>query len=309
VRFLISRFIQSVLSLLGAVTIVFVVLHFSGNPAAIVAGPTATAQEIHQIYVQMGLNRPLVVQYLSYLWKLVHGNFGYSYSQYEPAIQVVLTHLGYSVELALVGFGIASVFGVVCGVLMARFGGWVESALVALVGVGQSVPSFWLGLMLILLFSVTLHWLPSSGAGSTSAVILPGITLASFLLPSIARVTWQTLLDEVPKDYVRTATAKGVPARTIWFKHMLRNAAIPIVAIGSLQMASLLGGAVLVEVVFAWPGIGQLTVQAVEALDLPVVETIVILASAAFIGANFIADVIYVVLDPRLSLDGGVDHG
>lgn len=301
--FLLRRIAQAVVSLWGAITIVFVALHLAGNPAAIIAGPTATAQQVRQIAIQLGLNQPLYVQYLTYLGHLVMGNFGFSYAEQEPALWVVGPRLRYTVELALSGFALAVVAGLGSGLLMARFGGWVERLLMTVVSGGQSMPSFWLGLLLILIFSVSLHWLPSSGAGSPQALVLPSVTMASFLFPALARISRQSLLDELPSDYVRTARAKGVPEGVIWRKHLLRNAALPIVTIAALQLAYMLGGAVLTETVFAWPGVGQLTVQAVQQLDLPVVEAIVVLAAITFIGANLVADILYSLLDPRVKFE------
>lgn len=302
-RFLVNRTAQAIVSIWGALTIVFVAVHLAGNPAAIIAGPTATAEQIRAIEVQLGLDRPLGVQYLAYLGHLLRGEFGFSYAEKEPAIAVVMSRLRYTAALAAVGFALALVLGLGCGVAMARFGGAVERILMVAVSGGQSLPSFWLGLLLILVFSVTLHWLPSSGSESWKAIILPSVTMASFLFPALARVTRQSLLDELPSEYVRTARAKGTPDGVIWRKHLLPNAAIPIVTIAALQLAYMLGGAVLTETVFAWPGVGQLTVQAVQQLDLPVVETIVILAAVTFVGANLVADLLYSMLDPRVKVE------
>lgn len=300
-RFLVSRTAQAAVSIWGAVTIVFLALHLAGNPAAIIAGPTATAEQVRLIAAQLGLDKPLYVQYLAYLGHLVRADFGFSYAAQQPALAVFLSRLRYTAALASTGFTLALVLGLACGLAMARFGGVVERVLMAIVSGGQSLPSFWLGLLLILIFSVTLHWLPSSGSESWKAIILPTVTLASFLFPALARITRQSLLDELPSEYVRTARAKGMPDGLIWRKHLLRNAALPIVTIAALQLAYMLGGAVLTETVFAWPGVGQLTVQAVQQLDLPVVETIVIFAAVTFVGANLVADLLYSVLDPRVT--------
>lgn len=305
-RFIGGRLIQAIISLWGVVTIVFFVLHLSGNPALLLAPPNATAQQVHNIEVQLGLTKPLVTQYLVYMGHLVHGNFGFSYSLNEPARFVVANRVPYTAALAFAAFLLTVLIGVPAGVLLAVFRDrWIDRLLMPVIVAGQSMPAFWSGLLLIYVFAVTFHWFPSSGASGIRSLILPAVTLAGLSIAAVARMTRSTVIAEMQKDYVRTASAKGVRSSTIMFKHVLRNAAIPIVTVVALQLANLLGGSVITETIFAWPGIGQLTIQSVQSLDFPVVETIVIFGAAVYIAANFIADVAFSIIDPRVRLSGG----
>lgn len=305
-RFIGGRLIQAIISLWGVVTIVFFVLHLSGNPALLLAPPNATAQQVHNIEVQLGLTKPLVTQYLVYMGHLVHGNFGFSYSLNEPARFVVANRVPYTAALAFAAFLLTVLIGVPAGVLLAVFRDrWIDRLLMPVIVAGQSMPAFWSGLLLIYVFAVTFHWFPSSGASGIRSLILPAVTLAGLSIAAVARMTRSTVIAEMQKDYVRTASAKGVRSSTIVYKHVLRNAAIPIVTVVALQLANLLGGSVITETIFAWPGIGQLTIQSVQSLDFPVVETIVIFGAAVYIAANFIADVAFSIIDPRVRLSGG----
>ena len=289
--------------MLGVISIVFVILHLSGNPALLLAPQNATAHEIHRIEIKLGLNKPLYMQYLLYLWRLLHGNFGFSYAANEPALYVVMTRAPYSLVLAGAAMLIALFIGVPMGLFMAKYkGSTLERILMMFVVAGQSLPAFWTGLLLITLFSVDLHLVPSSGASTPQALILPAVTLASVSLAAIARMTRASVLSELHHDYVRTAQAKGVSSTWLFVKHVLRNAAVPIITVITLELANLLGGAVITETIFAWPGLGQLTVQSVSSIDIPVVETIVLLGSAVYIGVNFLADVLYTLVDPRIGL-------
>lgn len=302
-RYILGRLVQSVVTVWGVVTVVFFILHLSGNPALLIAPQNATAAEIARIEVQIGMNHPLIVQYLLFLGRLLHGNFGYSYSLYEPAVRAVASRLPYTAALAGSALALTMAVGVPVGVVMAVFRGrLVDRALLPLVVAGQSMPAFWTGLLLILLFSVRLRWLPSSGAGTPEAILLPAVTLASISVAAVARVTRSSLLEELQKDYVRTAIAKGCSRTSAIVRHALRNALIPVLTITALQVANLLGGAVITETVFAWPGIGQLTVNALNALDIPVVETVAVLGSVVYVVVNFLTDVLYTVIDPAIKL-------
>ncbi|MDA8207352.1 MAG: ABC transporter permease [Thermaerobacter sp.] len=308
-RFAGGRFIQAIISLWGVITIVFFVLHLAGNPALLMAPPNATVAQIKLIEIHLGLNKPLLTQYGIYLGNLLHGNFGFSYAQNEPAGLVVGSRIPYTAALALAAFVLTVLVGVPVGVVMAanrdRF---FDRLLMPAVVAGQSMPAFWSGLLLIYFFSVRLHWFPSSGAAGLASVILPAITLAGLSIAAVARMTRSTVIAEMQKDYVRTAKAKGTANITIMFKHVLRNSAVPIVTVITLQLANLLGGSVITETIFAWPGLGQLTMQSVQALDFPVVETIVILGATVYITANFLADVAFSMLDPRIRLTRGAGN-
>lgn len=308
-RFLLGRLIQSIISLWGVVTIVFFVLHLSGNPALLLAPPNATVQQVHQIAVNLGLTKPLWTQYLIFMKNLLHGNLGFSYALNEPAAMVVGSRVPYTVALALAAFLLTVVIGVPVGILLAVYRGQlIDRLLMPVVVAGQSMPAFWSGLLLIYVFSVKFRWLPSSGAQGIGSLVLPAVTLAGLSIAAVARMTRSTVIAEIQKDYVRTALAKGSRVSTIILKHVLRNAAVPIVTVIALEMANLLGGSVITETIFAWPGLGQLTIQSVQSLDFPVVETIVILGATAYIVANFLADVAFSVIDPRIRLSGGAEN-
>lgn len=309
-RFVIGRFLQALLSLWGVVTIVFFILHLSGNPALLLAPPNATAQEISQIELHLGLNRPLLDQYWGYLVNLAHGNFGFSYSLDESAAKVVASRVPYTAALAFAAFGITVAVGVPTGIVLAVYrGSWLDRILMPIVVAGQSMPAFWSGLLFIYVFSVLLHWFPSSGAQGPGSIVLPAVTLAGLSLAAVARMTRATVIGELRQDYVRTAIAKGVHGRRVIMKHVVRNAVVPIVTVVALQLANLLGGAVITETIFAWPGLGQLTVQSVQSLDFPVVETIVILGAVVYIAANFLTDVAFSIVDPRIRLTGEAFRG
>lgn len=303
IRYVAGRLGQAALALVGVVTIVFFVARLTGDPAALLAPQGATAADIARIRTSLGLNRPLWDQYLSFWWHALHGNFGFSYTQGQPALDIVLNRFPNTVELAVSAFVIAVVVGVPVGVAVAvRRGRWVERLLLPLVLVGQSMPVFWSGILLILLFGVKLHIFPTSGQDGLRGLVLPAVTLASLSLATIARMTRGSVLEQLGQEYVRTARAKGArEARIVWV-HVLRNSITPVLTIGGLEIANLLGGAVLTETIFAWPGIGQLTVTAINARDFPVVQAIVMLAAIIYIATNLVVDLLYGFIDPRLRL-------
>jgi peptide/nickel transport system permease protein len=302
-RYLGARVGQAVIALLGVTTAVFFALRLSGNPALLLAPQNATQQEINQISQQLGLNVPVWRQYLNYLGDLLHGNLGYSYVEHEPALTLLTQRLPYTINLTLAALAITIVFGVGAGMIMALTrGGWGERLLMPLVLAGQAMPAFWTGILLILVFSVTFHWLPSSGDDTATSLILPAVTLASLSAATVARVTRGAVLEQLSRDYVRTARSKGAGTWRLIWRHLLRNVSIPVLTILALETANLLGGAVVTEEIFAWPGIGQLTIQSVNARDFPVVQAIVIFAATIYIVINLITDIVYGFIDPRIAV-------
>jgi peptide/nickel transport system permease protein len=305
VRYLSLRLVQAILAILGASTIVFFVLHLSSDPVLLLAPQNATPADLARLRHQLGLDQPIWVQYVTFLQNLIHGNLGYSYVQNQPAIDLVLDRLPYTAELAVAALVLSLAVGVPIGMLTAVYRGtWIEQALMPIILVGQSMPSFWSGILLILLFSVHFHWLPSSGTGGIRSLILPAITLASLTMATFARMTRSSFMEQLDQEYVRTARSKGVGAGRIMVAHVLRNASIPIITVLGLETANLLGGAVITETIFAWPGIGLLTVQAIAARDFPIIQAVVLLASVIFISANLLTDLLYGVVDPRIRLSG-----
>jgi peptide/nickel transport system permease protein len=297
--------VQAILAILGASTIVFFVLHLSSDPVLLLAPQNAMPADLARLRHQLGLDQPVWVQYVTFLQNLIHGNLGYSYVQDQPAIDLVLERLPYTAELAVAALVLSLAVGVPIGMLTAVYRGtWIEQALMPIILVGQSMPSFWSGILLILLFSVHAHWLPSSGTGGIRSLILPAITLASLTMATFARMTRSSFMEQLDQEYVRTARSKGVSTGRIMVAHVLRNASIPIITVLGLETANLLGGAVITETIFAWPGIGLLTVQAIAARDFPIIQAVVLLASVIFISANLLTDLLYGVVDPRIRLGG-----
>jgi peptide/nickel transport system permease protein len=303
IRYLGARVGQAFIALFGVTTAVFFALRLSGNPALLLAPQNATQQEINQISQQLGLNVPVWRQYLNYLGNLLHGNLGYSYVQHEPALTLLTQRLPYTINLTLAALAITIVFGVGAGMIMALTrGGWGERILMPLVLAGQAMPAFWTGILLILVFSVTFHWLPSSGDNTGTSLILPAITLASLSAATVARITRGAVLEQLSRDYVRTARSKGAGTWRLIWRHLLRNVSVPVLTVLALETANLLGGAVVTEEIFAWPGIGQLTIQSVNDRDFPVVQAIVIFAATIYIVINLVTDIVYGFIDPRIAV-------
>ncbi len=302
VTYILRRLGQAVVALWGTVTIVFLALRLTGSPAALLAGPTATAIEIARISAQLGLNHPLWDQYVSFLGQAIHGNLGYSYVQGEPALTLVLDRFPYTVELAAGALFVGLLGGIIIGALSGVFEGtWVEWVSMPIIVIGQSVPVFWTGLVLILLFAVHSHVFPSSGdeAGLLS-LVLPAITLGLGPLAAIARMTRNSVLEQVSCEYTLAAFARGATRWRVLWHHVARNAVTPVMTLTGLQVATLLGGAVITEEIFAWPGMGLLTINSVAARDFPVIQAIVILSSTVFILANLAVDLAQIFIDPRI---------
>ncbi|HEY4458998.1 MAG TPA: ABC transporter permease [Pseudonocardiaceae bacterium] len=306
-RYLGVRLGQAILALWGVVTAVFFALRLSGDPARLLAPQGATEAAIDQLRHTLGLDVPVWQQYLNFLAGLAHGNVGYSYVQHESALLLIAQRLPYTAQLALLALILSAIFGVGAGMIMALSRGkWGERVIMPIVLVGQAMPAFWTGILLILVFSVTFRLLPSTGYNGPISLILPAITLASLSAATIARVTRGAVLEQLSRDYVRTARSKGAGTFRLIRRHLLRNVSIPILTVLALEVANLLGGSVVTELIFAWPGVGQLTVQSVNARDFPVVQAIVILASTAYILINLVTDVAYGFIDPRITaLTGG----
>jgi peptide/nickel transport system permease protein len=303
VRYIAGRTGQALLQLFGVVTIVFVILRLSGDPTRLLVPQQATAADIARIRHQLGLDAPVAKQYVDYLGGLAHLDFGYSYVQGRSALSLITERLPFTVNLAVGALVLSMVVGIPVGMASAFFRRrFIGRALMPFVLVGQSMPAFWLGLLLILVFSVQLHLLPSTGFSGLSSLILPSVTLASLSMATLARMTRSSFLEQLSADYVRTARSRGASTVRTLFGHVLRNAAVPVVTVLGLEVASLLGGAVITETIFAWPGIGQLTIQAIQARDFPVVQAIVLFMALVYIGVNFVTDLLYVVIDPRIRL-------
>ncbi|MFC6706828.1 ABC transporter permease [Flexivirga alba] len=301
--YLVRRLVSSVVTLLGVIAVVVAMVQaLPGDPARVIAGIQATPEQVAKVRQSMGLNEPVYVQFWRYIQGLLHGNMGTSARTGGSVSSLVATALPFTLELAILGTVFGVVFGIALGVVAATHKGKWADALGSMIGVaGVSMPVYWLGILLITVFSVDLKLLPVGGAATVSSVILPSVTLGVFSMAVVSRMTRSTMLDTLDQDYVRTVRAKGVRERTA-VRHALRNAFIPILTVIGLQFGTLLGGAVLTETVFSWPGIGQLLVTSINARDFPAVQGIVLTFAAMFVIVNIITDLLYSVVDPRVRL-------
>jgi peptide/nickel transport system permease protein len=300
-RYVVGRIAQAALALLGVTCVAFLLVSLSGDPAFILLTPEAgetQRAEFRRIY---GLDQPLVVQYTRYIAHVARGDFGRSFALERPALEVVMDRVPATLELTCAAVLLAVLVGIPAGVTAATHEGrWFDRAVMAVVLVGQSVPTFWLGLLMIRIFAVNLHWLPVSGRGTWRELVMPSVALSLWLMALLARITRSEMLESLAQDYVRTARAKGLSERGVTVRHALGNALLPIVTLIGLQIGTLLGGAVITETVFAWPGIGTLVFDAILRKDYPVVLAVVQMVAAAFIVINMSLDVLYGYLDPRL---------
>jgi peptide/nickel transport system permease protein len=299
--YFLKRIFGALLAILGAASIVFFLIRLSGDPARLMAPPEATNTQIQSLRTDMGLNEPLFIQYFHYLGGIFKGNLGDSLYFNQPALKIIVERLPATIELGLAAIVIATVLGVIIGLICAvKRNSWFDNLMNIVVLIGQSLPVFWLGIILILIFSVHFHLFPTSGKTSGSSFILPALTLAAYPIATITRMMRSSLLDVLNEDYIRTARAKGFTKWAIVFKQALKNAFIPVLTVIGLELGSLLGGAVVTESVFAWPGIGQLVIQSVYNRDFPLVQASVLVISFMYILINFAVDLCYFALDPRI---------
>ncbi len=329
-KYIMKRLLQLIPVLFGVSLIVFFLMRVCApDPASIVLGQHATQESMEEWREANGLNEPIVTQYVDFIKGAVTGDLGTSYYTKAPVTKEIFSRFPATVELAIVAIILAAVFGIVIGAVSAVKKNSIfdnGGMLISLIGV--SVPIFWLGIMLIILFSGVLHWLPSSGRidpalrpdtvtgfmiidsileGNTEALkdsllhmVLPAVTLSLYSMAIIARMTRSSMLETLGQDYIRTARAKGISEGKVTRRHALRNAMLPVTTVIGLQLGSLLGGAVLTESVYAWPGIGNYTVQCIMKSDFPVVQGVVLLIAVIFVLMNLVVDVIYAFLDPRI---------
>jgi peptide/nickel transport system permease protein len=301
-RYVLGRLVQTALTLIGVSVIVFGLARLSGDPVNLMAPPEASAEDLERLRAKLGLAEPLGVQYARFVSDAVRGDFGDSIRWQVPAMSLILERFPATLLLAGTSLALGVALAIPAGVLAAvRQSTFLDTAARLVALAGQSMPTFWLGLLLILAFAFYLPLLPTSGIGGPAHLVLPSITLGAFVAASIMRVTRSAMLDVLASDYVRTARSKGLAERVVVWKHAFRNAAIPIVTITALQAATVLRGAVVTETVFAWPGVGKIAVDAVYARDFPLVQAAVLFTAAVFTGVNLLTDLLYVRLDPRVS--------
>jgi peptide/nickel transport system permease protein len=301
-RYVRRRLWLAVLTFWAVSTIVWGLLYVTGDPVAILlAGTPAGQTDIETLRRELGFDRPLPIQYLHFLSGAVQGDLGKSLRSGEPALLLVSRRIGFTMQLALLAMTLALVVSIPIGIVAAMFrGSLTDRTLMLLSMVGQSMPIFWVGLLMIFVFAVELRWFPAGGAGGIKYLILPAATLALYPMARIARLVRSSLVDVLNQDYILAARARGLRDVLVVGKHALKNAALPVVTIVALQFGYMLGGAVITETIFGWPGIGLFTVTAIHERDFPVVQAAVVLASGMFIALNFLVDLLYGWLDPRI---------
>ncbi len=301
-KYVLKRLLLLIPVMLGVTFIVFGIMHLTpGSPARLKLGEKATPEQIAALEHEMGLDKPFIIQYGNFVKNGLKGDFGRSYLSNKPVFEEVLDRFPATLKLAVAAMTIAVVIGIPAGIISAtKQYTLVDSVTMVLALIGVSMPVFWLGLMLILIFSVNLGWLPSSGASTWMHLILPSITLGLSSTAIITRMTRSSMLEVIRQDYIRTARAKGVPERKVINKHALRNALIPVVTVIGLQFGSLLGGAVLTESVFSWPGVGKLMIDSIKKQDIPVVMASIIFIAITFSIVNLAVDILYAFIDPRI---------
>lgn len=300
-RYLITRLFYAAAVITGVSVLVFFMIRLGGDPTALFLPPETSAQEIARFRHQLGFDRPLPVQYLEFASRALRGDFGQSLRYQQPAMTLVLERLPATLQLAGAALLLSAIIGIPLGILAAvrRDTGLDKGGLVVSL-LGQSIPTFWLGLMLILLFSETLRWLPASGRGTIAHLVLPAIALAGYSTAIIMRLLRSSMLEVMQADYIRTARGKGLTEIAVVVRHALRNAAVPTLTVVALQVGSLLGGAVITEEVFAYPGMGRLAIQAIANRDFAIVQAFVLFMAVVIVSINLAVDLAYVAIDPRL---------
>lgn len=304
IRYLGLRLLLAIPALWLIVTMIFLLAHIvPGDPVQQMLGDGAQQQDIQQLRHELGLDLPLSVQYERYLWGVVRGDLGESIRFQEPVAEVILSHYPATLELAFFALLVCAGIAIPAGVFAAsRRGTAADHAVGVFTLFGLSVPNFALGPVLILVFSVLIGWFPVSGRGGISHLILPAITLGAALAAILARMVRTSTIEELSSDYVRTARAKGLRESAVLFRHAFRNALIPILTIIGLQFGTLLAGTIVTETIFSWPGIGRLSVQAIEARDYPLLQGCILLIAVSYVVVNLMTDVVYAFVDPRVRL-------
>jgi peptide/nickel transport system permease protein len=303
--FLLRRLGQVLVTLFGVITLIFFVQRLTGDPTFLLVPETATQADIDALRHTLGLDRPLFVQYLSFLQQIASFDLGQSVVQNVPVSTIIASRLPYTLQLAAGALTVACGLGIPVGIVLALYRQSAAARMLAgLVFAAQSMPTFWSGIMLIMLFAVTLGWLPPSSVGGFENLIMPSVALGLLSMATFARITRTAILDELTRDYVRSARARGATMGRLLVRHLARNASIPVITVAAIEISNLLAGAVIVETVFAWPGLGQVTVQSILSRDFMVVQGVVLMGAFVTIALNLLADILYSAVDPRIRLDG-----
>jgi peptide/nickel transport system permease protein len=300
-RFLLRRLVLALLVCLTVMVVSFVLTRLSGDLAVAIAGPNATPEDVAIIRKNYGFDRPFLVQFADWASHAARGDLGRSYQYHAPVAELIAQRLPITLTLGLTGLIIALASAIPLGILAAMREGSLLDRMITMIALfGQAMPSFWLGLVLIIWFGLRLQWLPISGLDTWKGYILPGVVLAYSAIPALMRLTRAGMIDALSSDYVRTARAKGLTLTTIVLKHALRNAAMPVVSIAAVQLGFMLGGSIVIEAVFALHGVGYLAWESISKNDVPVVQAVVLLLALIYIGLTLLADAMNAVLDPRL---------
>lgn len=288
--------------LLAVAFIIYAIMDVAeGDPVYSVAGADATPEQLAALREEMGLNGSLIERYFRYIWNMLHGNLGISYVSKQDVMKIYLQRLPNTLKLASMTMVFASLIAIPLGIVAAvNQNSWKDTISMILALLGLSMPNFWLGLLLIILFSLKLHWFPSGGNNGFKSIILPAFTVGAGLAALLTRTTRSSMLDVIRQDYLRTARAKGVSEKNVIRKHALRNALIPIITIFGVQFSNVLGGSVLAETVFAWPGVGRLVVDAIDQRDIPTVTGALVMTTMLVTIVNLIIDIVYAFVDPRI---------
>lgn len=301
-NYIIRRILQSILVLIGATLVAFFVVRSTGDPVRMMLPEDATPEEVQAMQIRMGLDKPVFVQYIDFLQRAVTGDLGNSIRQKVSVTKLIFERIPATLELTFTALIIGILISFPVGIFAAiRHNSTWDLLATSFSLLGQATPTFWTGLMLILIFGVKLQVLPISGRDSLAHLVLPAVTLGFYVTGRITRMVRSGMLEVLGKEYIRTARAKGLLERTVVWAHSLRNASIPVVTLIGLEFASLLGGAIIIETVFGWPGIGRLVVNAVFQRDFPVIQGVVLISAVLFVVVNLIVDLLYSILDPRIS--------
>lgn len=302
-KYLIKRILASIAVILAMTFLVMLILDIiPGDPVALFLGESATEEMVREVRAQMGLDKPLPVRYVDYVWKLLHGDLGRSLREMAPVSHLIRHALPHTIILTFCGMLLTIVVGIPLGLVSgAKPGSWVDHSSRVVSLIGLCMPVFWIGLVLMYFFSLKLGWFPVGGTGSLAHLVLPSVTLASYSVASLARMTRSSIMDVLGEDYIRTARAKGLRYGAVVLKHGFGNALIPVITVVGMQVGHLMGGAILTETVFAWPGLGRLMVGAIMDRDYPLLQGTILVFAASYIFINLLVDISYGFIDPRVS--------
>lgn len=302
-RYIGRRSAQAIAVLFGVSVATFLLLQLSGDPTSLMLPLEATPAEHAAMRVRLGLDQPLYTQFVEFVWRALQGDLGESLRGGQPALEMVLERLPATALLAAAAMIVALVIAFPLGIFAAiKPNSWVDRSLMSVALIGQSMPTFWIGLMLIMIFAVTFRAFPTGGMGGLAHLVLPTLTLAFWSAARTARLIRSGMIEALSQDYVRTARAKGVPEAVVVLRHGMRNVMLPVITVVGLDLAVLLGGAVVTETVFSWPGVGRLVIDSIRLRDFPVVQAAVLVIAVIYVVVNLIVDVLYTVVDPRMRL-------